>query len=278
MIAVNDIHKDAIRRHYDLATLFYRLLWGRHIHHGLWHSDESPAAAQLQLTQTLATLADIQGKEAVLDVGCGMGGSSIHLAKQHACQVTGITLSRLQRIWASSASWLAGTSSRTRFLRQDAEQAEFAPAAFDIIWSIECTEHLFDKGEFFRLASQWLRPGGRFAICAWLSGESPANLTQQGLLREVCQGMLCPSLGSRTDYVAWFEAAGLRVTTCENWTSRVSRTWDICRQRVDRSGVRRIAPWIDRHSHEFLDRFQTMQDAYASGAMKYGCFIAEKPL
>ena len=28
--------KGAIRSHYDLATPFYRLVWGPHIHHGLW--------------------------------------------------------------------------------------------------------------------------------------------------------------------------------------------------------------------------------------------------
>jgi tocopherol O-methyltransferase len=278
MIAVDEIEKDAIRRHYDLATVFYRLLWGRHIHHGLWHGNESPATAQRQLTETLADHAGIREREVVLDVGCGMGGSAIHLAKHHACQVTGITLSRVQRLWASSASRWAGTARRTRFLRQDAEHSAFQPDTFDVVWSIECTEHLFDKAAFFRQAAQWLRPGGRFAICAWLSGESPASLVQESLLRDVCQGMLCPSLGSRTDYTAWFEAADMHVTRCEDWTSRVARTWDICRDRVDRTGMRRIAPWIQRNSLEFLDRFQTMQEAYASGAMRYGCFIAQKPL
>jgi tocopherol O-methyltransferase len=89
--------------------------------------------------------------------------------------------------------------------------------------------------------------------------------------------MLCPSLGSRTEYISWCEAAGLELALCEDWTSRVARTWDICRRRVERIGVRRVAPWIDRNGVEFLDRFQTMQQAYANGAMKYGCFIARKP-
>jgi cyclopropane fatty-acyl-phospholipid synthase-like methyltransferase len=35
MIPCASVTKDAIRSHYDLAAPFYRLLWGRHIHHGL---------------------------------------------------------------------------------------------------------------------------------------------------------------------------------------------------------------------------------------------------
>ena len=72
----------AIRRHYDLATPFYRLLWGSHIHHGLWYADEGPALAQRQLIDRLTAEADIQHGSTVLDVGCGMGGTSIYLARR----------------------------------------------------------------------------------------------------------------------------------------------------------------------------------------------------
>ena len=81
MIAIDGVRKRAIQRHYDLSTLFYRLLWGPHIHHGLWNGNESAAQAQRQLTETLAARANLRSGERVLDVGCGMGGSAIHLAK-----------------------------------------------------------------------------------------------------------------------------------------------------------------------------------------------------
>ena len=60
--------KASIRSHYDLATPFYRLLWGPHIHHGLWSAEDavrerplaSPLAAQEALTDALASLANIE--------------------------------------------------------------------------------------------------------------------------------------------------------------------------------------------------------------------------
>ena len=49
MISCERVTKREIQSHYDWATPAYRLLWGRHIHHGLWESDESPSRAQVQL-------------------------------------------------------------------------------------------------------------------------------------------------------------------------------------------------------------------------------------
>lgn len=113
----------------------------------------------------------------------------------------------------------------------------------------------------------------------WLANESPKIATRQlteQLVYDVCEGFFCPSLGSEQDYVNWLSAAGLKVTSVNDWTSRVSRTWEICRDRVNRFGIRWVASWIDPAQVIFIDRFQTLLDAYNIGAMKYGSFIAEK--
>lgn len=277
MISCPDIQKRDIRSHYDLATVFYRLLWGRHIHHGLWEGTESPAVAQQQLTDTLARLAGIVPGNKVLDVGCGTGGSTIHLAKHLGCDVTGITLSPVQRAWARCAASWHGVPRTTKFLRLDAEQAEFPQASFDVVWSIECTEHLFDKPAFFRRAAEWLVPGGRMAICAWLAGDDTGTAATQQVY-DVCEGFLCPSLGTQHDYEQWMQSAGLRTEHSLDWTNRVMQTWEICRRRVERTGVRWIARVLDRNTVLFLDRFDTILRAYQSGAMKYGCFVAHRPM
>lgn len=276
MIERPSIQKRDIRWHYDLITAFYRLLWGPHIHHGLWDGDESPAAAQLKLTDTLADLLAIQSGDRLLDIGCGMGGSSIHLAKARGCHATGVTISPVQRRWARFGAWRHGAGRQTDFRCADAEAIEFSPASFDVLWSIECTEHLFQKPQFFKRAATWLEPGGRLGICAWLAGDvrTPEAAAQ---VYRVCDEFLCPSLGSSVDYVNWFEAAGLEMVAVHDWTSRVTRTWEICIERVEKSGLRRVAGWIDRAAARFIDGFQTILDAYRSGAMQYGCFIARRP-
>jgi tocopherol O-methyltransferase len=277
MISCPTVRKSSIRSHYELSTLFYWLLWGRHIHHGLWHGDETPAVAAQQLTDTLCDLAQIERGQSVLDVGCGMGGSSIHLARQLGCAVTGVTLSQVQRTWASTSARWRGVAGRTRFLRQDAETLRIPEGTFDRVWSIECTEHLFDKPEFFRNVARWLKPGGRVAICAWLAGDGLEDTGRAQLVYDVCEGFVCPSLGSFDDYRGWMEEAGLQVETTRDWTDQVAQTWAICRDRVARSKVRWLARWVDQETVLFLDRFDTILEAYRTHAMRYGCLVATKP-
>jgi len=185
-------------------------------------------------------------------------------------------LSRLQQRWAATSALLNGARSQTEFRRGDAEEINFEPETFDVLWSIECTEHLFDKPRFFRRAATWLKPGGTMAICAWLAGDP---LDDGGIqqVQQVCEGFLCPSLGTRVDYGEWMQAAGLQMVESHDWTEKVMRTWEICRRRIERTRIRWLARWVDRDSLLFLDRFTTILAAYQSGAMQYGCFVARKP-
>src|ERR1700692_4658394 len=89
--------KQTIREHYDAVSPYYRSLWGEHIHHGYWvRGDESKERAQLQLIEHLAQLANVKPGLDILDIGCGMGASSLHLARTYHVQATGITISPVQ--------------------------------------------------------------------------------------------------------------------------------------------------------------------------------------
>ncbi|MCA9051150.1 MAG: class I SAM-dependent methyltransferase [Planctomycetaceae bacterium] len=277
MISCPTVEKSVIRSHYNVSTLFYRLLWGQHIHHGLWEANESPRIAARQLTERMIRELSVTDGAKVVDIGCGMGGSSIHLAKHHNCQVTGVTLSPFQQRWAKASSFWNRTSGRTRFLCHDAETVELPEREFDVAWSIECTEHLFNKAAFFQRMARWVVPGGRVGICAWLAGDDPLTEIGRRQVFDVCEGFFCPSLGTEEDYVQWLTDAGLRVTKVFDWTDQVARTWEICRDRINRTAMRSVAGLIDPGQIIFLDRFQTILDAYRTRAMKYGCFIAEKP-
>ncbi len=275
MIACPSVSKLSIRQHYDLATPFYRLLWGPHIHHGLWEKgDGTPAQAQRRLIDRLAHSARLAPGNRVLDVGCGMGGSSIELARRYRCQVTGLTLSPLQRFWATVSAAFQGVGDRVRFRCADAEKVRIPGNSFDVVWNVECSEHLFDKPAFFRRVANWLKPSGRLALCAWLAGEEPAA---EPAVRLVCEGFLCPSLGTAEDYLGWVADAGMVRGRFEDLTGQVEQTWDICLHRIRVSGVYRLGRLLGQDMQRFLDHFVTLREAYRTRAMRYGLFTAEKP-
>src|SRR4051794_31386013 len=74
-----------VQAHYDQISRLYQLLWGDHIHHGYWEADEPVAEAQLKLIGKLVEMAGIKHGSHVLDIGCGVGGSSVWLANNLNC-------------------------------------------------------------------------------------------------------------------------------------------------------------------------------------------------
>src|SRR5262249_50166125 len=151
------------------------------------------------------------------------------------------TLSPLQCCWARLAARLRGAGGRARFAVKDVETAEFSPCSFDVVWNLECAEHLFDKAEYFRRAVRWLRPAGRLATVGWLAGPEPHSCAARRLIYEICEGFLLPSLCTAVEYQQWMADAGLVRITCTDLSDRVVRTWEICRERVRRSRVRLLA-------------------------------------
>jgi tocopherol O-methyltransferase len=278
MIRGPAIEKRAIRLSNELATPFYRIFWGRHLHHGLWTAGETPADAQSNLMETVIREARLRGDERVLDVGCGIGTSAIHLAKAWGCRVTGVTVSRVQQQWATLGALLSGVGPRTRFLADDAETVELAPAAFDLVWVVECTEYLFDKARFVRRLADWLRPGGRAVVCAWATGDGPLSEESQRRVYEVCAGFGFPSLASGEEFRKWFADAGLEVERCSDWTHQVSRTWEISWHDSQRSRVHWIARLIGRDRFTFWDHYLAILTAYRNGVMKYKCWSVSKPI
>src|SRR2546422_316017 len=67
---------DEIRAHYDALTPYYSLFWREHIHHGFWKNGENTREAQENLIRVLSDFSGVKWHDRVLDVGCGIGGSS----------------------------------------------------------------------------------------------------------------------------------------------------------------------------------------------------------
>src|SRR6195256_3640221 len=168
----NDKHR--IIEHYDVLSPYYRSLWGEHLHHGYWiRGDESKEKAQLQLIEHLAQLAGVKPGSEILDIGCGLGASTLYLAQNYKAAVPGITISEVQVEMAAKAA--ATEQLDAKFLLMDAEAMHFQKQ-FDLLWSIESISHYQNIAGFFASASRLLKPGGSFAITDFFKKE---NLTRE---------------------------------------------------------------------------------------------------
>ena len=184
---------------------------GEHIHHGYFlDPKDTKEVAQTRLIELLFDRAGLGKRVSVLDVGCGIGGTSCYLARLHDCNVTGITISGKQVEMATRLSReqtdiepnagddrIKLDQGSVRFIELDAEKMDdyfCTQETFGCVWISEAMSHLPHKEHFFRNAFRFLEPGGKLAVADWFKAE---DLTDQQLEADI-KPIEGPSLLSHT--------------------------------------------------------------------------------
>jgi len=221
---------EAVAAHYDQLDRYYREIWGDHVHHGYWATGrESVEQAVEALVDLLADRLDLHAGQDLCDIGCGYGATAQYLASRHKLHVTGMTVSQAQATQARTR--VAASGGVTIHVRD--WLANGLPAnCFDRAYAIESSEHMPDKQRFFDEAFRTLKPGGLFAVCAWLACDNPRPWQVRHLLEPICREGRLPSMGDAADYLALAQRSGFDLVSFEDLSGHVSRTWWICAKRA----------------------------------------------
>jgi phosphoethanolamine N-methyltransferase len=117
--------------------------------------------------------ADLRGRE-VLDIGCGVGGGDVVLARDHgAGHVLGIDVEQPALDRATARATAAGLAGRLSFQLVAPGPLPFADASFDVVFSKDSIIHVADKPALFAEVLRVLRPGGDFVVSDWFRGRAP---------------------------------------------------------------------------------------------------------
>jgi tocopherol O-methyltransferase len=269
MLRSNDKHR--IIKHYDAISPYYRSLWGEHLHHGYWiRGDESKEKAQLQLIEHLAQLAGVKPGSEILDIGCGLGASTLYLAKNYKAAVTGITISEVQVEMAAKAA--ATEQLDAKFLLMDAEAMHFQKQ-FDLLWSVESISHYQRREEFFASAAKLLKPGGLFAITDWFKKENLTPAETKKFIDPIEKGMLV-ELQIMDDYEHFLTSNGLQIMRRDILNKNCAKTWDLCLDIISDKAFWALAVKLGPEFVSYLKAFQAMRAGFASGNFVYGLFVA----
>jgi tocopherol O-methyltransferase len=269
MLRSNDKHR--IIKHYDAISPYYRSLWGEHLHHGYWiRGDESKEKAQLQLIEHLAQLAGVKPGSEILDIGCGLGASTLYLAKNYKAAVTGITISEVQVEMAAKAA--ATEQLDAKFLLMDAEAMHFQKQ-FDLLWSVESISHYQRREEFFASAAKLLKPGGLFAITDWFKKENLTPAETRKFIDPIEKGMLV-ELQIMDDYEHLLTSNGLQIMRRDILNKNCAKTWDLCLDIISDKAFWALAVKLGPEFVSYLKAFQAMRAGFASGNFVYGLFVA----
>ena len=186
--------KDQVIAYYEGTIFDYGLFWytpnDLAIHYGF--SDEKTKRHSDRLlneNRFLADTARIKSTDYILDAGCGVGGSTIWLAKNYRTRVVGIAISPSQIAKAKVNAERAGTERLTEFYEMDYHSTNFPDATFDVVWAIESLCHSPDKPRLLRELHRILKPGGRLIVADGFQKNKAANLKDQKIVDDFIYGL-----------------------------------------------------------------------------------------
>jgi tocopherol O-methyltransferase len=271
-----------IQNFYDRSSPLWEQIWGEHMHHGFYGADGSQRKdrrqAQIDLIEELLQWAAVKSPMHILDVGCGIGGSTLHLAEKYQAHATGITLSPVQARRATERAQAARLS-QVQFQVANALDMPFADRSMDLIWSLESGEHMPDKTKFLQECYRVLQPGGTLILVTWchrpLEG-TPLTRTERQQLEDIYQVYCLPYVLSLPEYKAIARAVGFQVQQTADWSTAVAPFWD----RVVDSALTPAAivgvlqsGWTTLQAALSLG---LMQQGYRSGLIRFGLIHATR--
>ena len=282
-----------IQQFYDASSGLWEQIWGEHMHHGYYgvagDQPKERRQAQIDLIEELLSWADAQLGAArpdrkidrILDVGCGIGGSSLYLAEKFNASVTGITLSPVQATRAIARAAEKGLSDRATFEVADALQMPFPDESFDLVWSLESGEHMPDKRKFLQECYRVLKPGGMFIFATWCHRPiaplaPPLTAEEQAHLAKIYRVYCLPYVISLPEYETIAQESGFQQIRSADWSPAVAPFWNIV---IDSALTPMAVVGLLRSGWTTIQAALSlglMQRGYQTGLIRFGLLCATR--
>ena len=257
-------------------------LWGEHIHLGFYPSGKKNIDFRKAKVQFVHELVKWSGLDKlpkgsrILDVGCGIGGSSRILAKYYGFYVTGITISPAQ---VKRARELTPSGLNCSFQVMDALDLRFEDGSFDGVWSVEAGAHMKDKNKFADEMMRTLRPGGYLALADWNSRdlrEFPPSFFENLVLKQLLEQWVHPNFISINDFANILKTNNnsLGKVVFENWNSYTNPSWyDSIIEGIRRPfAILSLGPLAIIKSIREIPTILLMNWAFRKGLMEFGVY------
>ena len=226
---------DSVANSYDEWTEdgILEFYWGEHIHlghYGLPPKSKDFIQAKYDFVHEMVRWGNLESMPAgttLLDVGCGVGGSSRILAKDYNFDVTGVTISPQQ---VKRAQELTPEGVDAKFQVDDAMALSFPDASFDVVWSVEAGPHMPDKAVFARELLRVLKPGGILVVADWNQRDDrqiPLNFWEKPVMKQLLDQWSHPAFSSIEGFSELLAETGLvegEVIT-DDWTQQTLPSW-----------------------------------------------------
>ncbi|ANV84594.1 delta(24)-sterol C-methyltransferase [Picosynechococcus sp. PCC 7003] len=276
-----------IREFYDASSPLWESIWGEHMHHGFYGLGGTERLnrrqAQIELIEEFLAWGKVGQVENFVDVGCGIGGSTLYLAEKFNAKGVGITLSPVQANRAIARAAAQDLQDQVEFKVADALNMPFRDGEFDLVWTLESGEHMPNKRQFLQECTRVLKPGGKLLMATWCHRPTDSvagTLTpaEQKHLEDLYRVYCLPYVISLPDYQAIATECGLENIETADWSTAVAPFWDqVIDSAITPDAVFGIlkAGWQTIQGALALD---LMKSGFRRGLIRYGLLQATKSM
>ncbi len=278
------ISSQSVSASYDSWTndQLLEALWGEHIHLGYYekyYKNKDFRQAKIDFVHYLVQwsgLDQLPKGSKIIDIGCGIGGSSRILAKDYGFDVLGISISKEQ---VKRANQLTPNNCSCRFEVMDALKLKLDDRSFDGVWSVEAGAHMQNKQLFADEMLRVLKPGGLLALADWNRKEY--NNGKLGFIDNLIMNQLLnqwshPAFSSINGFKGNLKNSiyCLEKVDADDWTKFTLPSWNDSII----EGCRRPMIWIKLGPKSFLKGLREiptillMRWAFSKKLMQFGVF------
>ena len=234
----------------------------------------SPGGAE-EVAQVVAPFAVAETE--VLDIGCGLGGASIALVRNHgAAHVTGVDIEPAVLARAEDLVAKSGLAERVTLCEVPPGPLPFAAERFDLVYASAVTCHIENLLPFFVEMRRVLRPGAHFTGGEWFVGRGDTAYSRwDELLR---------AQGLNFYFVTWevfrnaLEASGFELPTVTDRSEAISALSARALERVRGELRPELESALGTEGYEeFVSWTASRAEALGGSGVHYGHFRARNP-
>ena len=217
---------------------------------------------------------ETRGKR-ILDIGCGIGGPALEMARTFGANVVGIDLEAPLIERATFAAERQGLADRCTFQTVEIGPLPFDHQSFDIVVTAGAITQTKDKSAVFNDCFRVLRPGGALSCYDWIKadGELSADMLYWFKMEE-----LTYALETLQDYRSHFRACGyvdVDIEDASDWyRAQANREYDLIRGDL----YPRMVELLGQESADhFVEDWRALVVVCNKGEMRQGYCRGRKP-
>lgn len=229
------------------------------------YGDGALSLSGIDGTDRLAAMSGVTPGARILDIGCGVGGPAIQLARTHGLQVTGIDLVASNIETARARADQANLTGQIAFEVADATALPFEAGAFDAVFSQDAICHVPDKPAVIAEAARVAKSAATIAFTDWVRAAAAID-------EAVLETLTATGLETRSGYCRLLEASGFQIDVEEDLTDGFAANYEAAIERLNALRHEIEATFGPRVFAITQDKNETLRAAFADGSLG-GCLI-----